>query len=243
MKLRASFTSAIGILLFLIGVLLVIAISAGVVWGEVETRLYTSQSGSFDLAIKCPLMLSFDETGTISASITNSLDEAVKPTVTADFSHRGGPQELSEVLILNPHESRTVTWNVDTSNIIFGRLILVSILQRTYRDLPSRQGYCGIMILNILGMNGRQILTLLCLASLILLLLGSAVWLRNHSPMDEQDKTVARAFGSLATVTTFGLFAALLRRWGLTIILDGIAVMLIGVIFTEVLFKPGQRRR
>jgi hypothetical protein len=243
MKLRASFISFSGILLFLIGVLMAFAISAGVVWGEVETRLYTSQSGSFDLAIKCPLMLSFDETGTISASINNSLDETVKPMLTADFSHVGGPQELSEVLILTPHESRTVIWNVDASNIIFGRLILVSILQRTYRDLPSRQGYCGIMILNILGMNGRQILTLLCSVSLLLLIIGGVIWLRNHFPMDEQDKTVARAFGSLAVLATVGLLAALLRRWGLTIILDGITLMLIGVIFTEVLFKPGQRRR
>lgn len=243
MKFKTRVGSFTGILLFFVGVLLEIAISAGVLWGEVETRLYTTPTGDLDLAVKCPLILSFDETGTISASITNSLDEAVKPMVTADFSHTGGAQEVSEILILTPHESKTVIWNVDASNIIFGRLILVSILQRAYRNLPSQQGYCGILLLNILGMNGRQILTLFCSLSLLLLILGSALWLRNHSPMDEHDKTVARAFGSLAALATFGLFTALLRKWGLIIILDGIALMLIGVIFTEVLFNPGQRRR
>ena len=242
MKLRMLVVSLIGMLFFLAGVLLEIAVSGGVLWGEVETRLYTSQSGSLDLAVKCPLMLSFDETGTISALIINSLEEEVKPMVTADISRNGNPQEFSETLILAPHESKTVAWNVEASNIIFGRLILVSIFQRTYRHLPSQQGYCGILLLDIFGLRGWQMLILLCSVSLLCLIIGSVIWLRIHSPINEQDKVVVRPFASLAVLATLALIAALLRWWGLIIILDGIALILIGVIFTEVLFIPGQRR-
>src|SRR4029077_9987039 len=83
MKFRMRFGSLAAMLLFLAGVLLEIAVSGGVLWGEVETRTYTSPSDSLGLALKCPLVLSTNETGTIRALISNSLDEEVLPIVTA----------------------------------------------------------------------------------------------------------------------------------------------------------------
>lgn len=242
MKFKIFIGSFGAILLFLIGIFLEIAISGGVLWGEVETRLYTSQSDAMSLAIKCPLVLSSHETGTISTVISNSLDEEVLPVVSAEISHQGDPQETSETLTLAPHASKAMQWQVDASNIIFGRLILVNISQRNYRDLSAREGYCGILFLNILGLSGELILILLCAISLLCISAGSVMWLRFHTPLKEFDKARARPFVGLAALATLGLIAALLRWWGLIIILDGLALILIGVIFTEVLpnSNPGR---
>jgi hypothetical protein len=243
MKSRIFIGSLAAILLFLVGIFLEMAFSGGVLWGEVETRLYTSQSDALGLAIKCPLVLSPNETGTISTVILNSLDEEVLPVVTAEISRQGEPQEISETLTLAPHASKAMQWQVDASNMIFGRLILVNISQRNYRDLPAREGYCGILFLNILGMNGRLILILLCSVSLLCLILGGVIWLRIHSPIREADTIILRPFASLAVLATLALITALLRWWGLIILLDGLALILIGVIFTEVLMNPNQRRQ
>src|SRR5258706_15127560 len=110
------------------------------------------------LALKCPLVLSPKETGTISTVISNSLDEEVLPMVTAEISRQGAPQETSETLTLAPHVSKAMQWQADASNIIFGRLIFVNISQRNYRYLPAREGYVGNLFLNNLALNGSRIL-------------------------------------------------------------------------------------
>src|SRR5216117_851465 len=98
MKFRTLIVSVFSLLLFLAGVLLEIGISASVLWGEIEARLYTSQFSNSDLTVKCPLMLAFDETGIISASIIDTLDQDVQPMVTADISRNSGAQQISQTV-------------------------------------------------------------------------------------------------------------------------------------------------
>ena len=202
MKFKMFAASLAGMLLFMAGVFLEMTVSGGILWGEIETRVYTSQSGDAGLVVKCPLMISLHETATISTLITNSLDQEVKPVIVTSISQNGSPQEFSEILVLAPHESKRLAWQANASNVIFGRLILVNVEQRSYSDLPSAEGYCSILILNFLGLRGWQALSLLCLISLICLIVGSLIWLRNHSLMNEQDKNIARPFASLTALTT-----------------------------------------
>lgn len=242
MKFKMFIGSFGALVLFLAGVFLAMAFSTGILWGEVETRMYTLKSDSLGLAVNCPLVLSAHETGTIRTVILNSLNEEVLPVVTAKFSREGTPQETSETLTLTPGASKAMTWHVDESNIIYGRLILVNISQRNYRDLTARQGYCGILFLNMLGMSGSLIVVLLCVVSLLGVLGGSALWLRLHTPLNKTDTALMRPFASLAILVALGLITALLRWWGLIILLDGLALILVGVIFTEVLFNPNPER-
>jgi len=235
MKYKTFAVSLTGIVLFLAGVLLEITISGGIIWGDIETRLYTSQTGDGSLAVKCPLVISAHETATVSTVITNSLAEEVKPVIVTSISQTGSPEEFRETLVLAPHESKMLTRQADASNVVFGRLIFVNIDQRRFSDLSSRQGYCSIVLLSILGLRGWQALILLCLISLICLIAGSLIWLRNHAPINEQDRNIARPFISLVALSTLALIFAAIHWWGLVILLDGIALMLIGVIFTEVL--------
>ena len=227
-----------GTLLFILGILLELFLSSVVAWGEIEARVYSSQVGDLGLNVKCPLMLSPTESGTISTSITNTLDVDTKPVVTADISRVSGEQQISQTLLLAAHETQTVQWEVDASNILFGRLILVNVTQFRYTDLPSRQGACGIFLLSFLGLSGVETFYLLFVISLAFILLGAWLWFRGRSPLDDFARSSAQASGVLASATFAGLLVALPRWWGLIIFFDVVALILIVVILTEFVLFP-----
>ncbi len=243
MKPGAHFPALPGALLFLAGILLELALSLGVAWGEVEASVYSIQSQAAGLEMECPLMLSPTESGVVSATITNTLDETASPNLTADISRPGGDQRLSQTLSLAPHETQTIQWPVNASDTIYGRLILVNILQSRYKGLQSgelsaRQGACGILLLSLLGLKGVETFRLLFAAGLALLLTGTGLWLRAHPELDEQNRSLAHAGLVLACLSTLGLLASLPRWWGWILILDSIALILMIVILTELVLFP-----
>ena len=234
--------SSLGILIFLAGILLEISLSAGVLWGEIEARAYTPQIGDLGLAVKCPIMLSPSGSGTVSASITNTLDEETSPLVTAEISSVGGQQLLSQTLTLAPHETRAIQWTVDSSDMIFGRLILVNIVQSRYSDLSSGQGTCGILVLNLFKLDGISSFTLLFFASLLCTGLGAALWLRAYWPLDDFRRSTTQACGIMTGMATAGLLAALPRWWGLILFLDALTLIIMAVVLTEFVLFPGRIR-
>jgi hypothetical protein len=238
MKFRALIGSVFSLFLFLTGIFLEIAISASVLWGELEARSSISSSVNSGLRLTCPHILSFGETGIVSALVTNTLDQDIQPMITAQIRRNNSTQQMSQTLALAPHASKTVQWKVDASNSLYGRLILVTVLQGKYEDLPAQQGYCGILFLSLLGLNGRETTTMLSSLSVGLLMLGALIWLRDRLPLNPRAENIARAFGSLGILATVGLLAALLRWWGLIMILDAVALILLIVIFTDILFNP-----
>src|SRR5271169_4634698 len=112
MKLRLL--SIFAGLLFLMGVLLQLALSGGVVWGEVEASIYGTQMAGDGLKLNCPLMLSPSESSMVTAAITNSLDTPVLPLVTAEISKNGGMQSLSQTLPIAPRGTRIIQWSVNS---------------------------------------------------------------------------------------------------------------------------------
>ncbi len=243
MKPGSHFPALPGALLFLAGILLEISLSLGVAWGEVEASVYSMQSQAAGLELNCPLMLSPAESGVVRATVTNTLDEAATPNLTADISRPGGDQRLTQTLSLAPHETQTVQWTVNASDIIYGRMILVNILQSRYKgsqsdELSARQGTCGILLLSLPGLRGDETFRLLFAAGLALLLTGTGLWLRAHPELNEQNRSLAHAGLVLACLSTLGLLASLPRWWGWILVFDSIALILLIVILTELVLFP-----
>jgi hypothetical protein len=234
--------STLGGLVFLTGILLELSLSGGVLWGEVEARIYTPQIGESGLAVKCPFILSPSESGIVSAAITNTLDEATSPVVTAEISRSEGQQQLSQTLTLAAHETRTLQWTVDRSDILFDRLILVNIVQSRYSDLPPRQGACGILVFNLPSLNGIQSFILLFLASLISILMGATIWFRANRPLNEIRRSTAQACVLTAGMATAGLLTALPHWWGLILFFDFLTLIILAVVLTEFVLFPRHMR-
>ena len=233
MKFRSLLLSLLGALLFLAGVLAGLSLSAVVTWGESEARIYTSYNGDSRLKVKCPLMLSPVESGVVSVNIINPTGEEIKPVVSVEVSHGKIPRKISETLTLAPGESETLQWAVDPSDVIFERLILVNILQSQYRDDPSRLGSCGIFIFSLFGLPGAQTFALVFAVSLIAMLSGAALWLYARWPLNKLATNIAQLSTVLLVITILALLTTIPRLWGLTLILDALILLIMGVIITE----------
>lgn len=245
MKRKTPALAIMGALLFWLGCLLQLCLSGAVAWGEIEARAYTpiysGQNGGSGLDIRCPIMLSPTESGTISASISNPMEESASPVVIADISRANGIQQVSRTFSLAAHETQIGQWKVDASNIVWGRLILVNITQARFSDLPSREGACGIFIISLPGLNGLDAFGLLFALSLIGVYAGAVFWLRGRSPLHDRARGIIQAGSTLAGFSMAGLLVALLRWWGLILFFDVVALMMIGVIFTEFVLFPGRQ--
>ena len=233
MKLRSLLLSLLGALLFLAGVLAGLSLSAAVVWGESEARIYTSYNGERRLKVQCPLMLSPVESAAISANIINSTDKEIKPVVSVEVSQPKIPRKESQTLTLAPGGSEVVQWSVDPSDVIFDRMILVNILQSQYRDNPSRLGSCGIFILSLFSLTGEQTFALVSAVSLVAMLSGATLWMYARWPLNKLATNIAQISTVLFVITVLALLTTIPRLWGLTLILDAIILLIFGVIITE----------
>ena len=131
---------------------------------------------------------------------------------------------------------------MDSSNKIYGNLILVNVVQSRYADLPSGQGACGILVFNVFGLSGLSSFILIFLAALLCISLGAAGWLRAHRPLNDLGLNAARASAVMVSMATAGFLSALPRWWGLTLFLDFFTLIAMAVIFTEFVLFPGRHR-
>ena len=239
MKQKSFFFSALGIVFFFLGIMLGLALSGGIVWGEIEARLYTSFSATSGLRrLECPLMLAATESGFVTATFDNPTDELVKPVVRLEVSHPGGSRQTSQTLYLAPGASQILKWTVGADAAIFGRLILVSVYQSQYSHLPSRLGYCSILVLGLFGLSGSQSFTLIFAISILGLMVGGALWLLRMRSLGGPALGVTNAGGLLAAIVLAGMLSSLPRWWGLTLFCLALTVLMIGVIITEFILFP-----
>jgi hypothetical protein len=241
-NIRVLFLSWLGALLFLAGILIGLALSGAYAWGESEARIYSSLNGDVDLSIECPLMMSPRESGVITAEITNLTDEEIRPVVTAEISHEKAPREISQTVSLLSGKSETVEWTVDSSDVIFERLILVNVLQRRYGDNPSHSGSCGILIFSLFGLSGMQTFGLGVAVGIIVMLAGAWLWLYARWPLDKFSGNIVQINVVLLSITIFALLSTWAHWWGLALFFDALILLVMGIILTEfVLFSQKYR--
>ena len=242
MKLRLLLLSWLGGLLFLAGVLIWLALSGAVAWGESEASVYSSFNGDASLRLTCPLMLSQEESGVVRAEVINLINKDIKPVVHAEISHGKVPRDDRQTLLLSSRETETVEWTVDSSDVIFERLILVNVLQARYGNNPSRSGSCGILVFSIFGLSGMQTFALGFAISLVLMISGGVLWLYVRRPLDNFSHNIRQINSVLFGITLLALLSALRHWWGLALFFDALIVLVMGVIFTEfVLFSRKYR--
>jgi len=226
----------LGILLFSGGSFINLFFSSNLLWGEMEARLYMPQTGVRTLDISCPLMIAPWETATINTIVTNNLaTQATKPQVNAFVSHEDEAEVISETLLLEPYESQAMQWTVDSSNIIFDRLILVSILQRPYRNLESHQGTCSIYVYSLFGLDGKNTLNLIVEVGVLATLLSASMLFYLFRPFNSFSRKILQVNIVFAVLMFIGLVSALYRLWGLTLFFNATALLVIVVGMSEVL--------
>jgi hypothetical protein len=238
MRLGLPLLRWLAVVLFLAGVIGGLALSGGVLWGEIEARVYTFYRAEAGVRLNCPLMISPAESGIIEAPIVNLTNQEIKPVVLAEVSHEGGARKASRTIPLGPRGIETFRLSVDRSDMIFDRLILVNVLQSSYGDNPSRLGSCGILLFSLFGLSGSQTFGSIFAFSLVCILLGSGLWLYAQRPLNDTAGGLAQAGATLAALTIAAMLSSLPRWWGFILLFDAIILLMIGVILTEFIVIP-----
>ena len=228
----------LGTLLFLIGTVLGLTLAGIMTWGEMESNLAVNIPDAKGLQLTCPLALAYNETGIVRAVIVNETEKEIKPVIKAGFGQPDSlaQQNIQETYILAPRETQIIQYSIDSSQSAFGRIIPISIVQSRYNRNPPRWSACGVLLLSLFGMNGASSLTLIVSLSLLMLAAGVSLVAPILRARGDAMRSLGQAGGLLAFLTIVALISALLRWWGLTILIETISLIALGTFLIDSLF-------
>jgi hypothetical protein len=235
----------LGVLVFSVGVLLGMALSSIVVWGDFEASLFNvSMSGNASLkTLRCPVMVTATKPGTVAATFTNSLERPVEFMIRAHISQGYVTlmREINSKLPLAAGETGTLEWPVTSDDAAYsGHLILVRVLLYAKYPLPSRHASCGILVVNLPYFTGNQVFASALAASLLSMMAGAGLWVVANQPLRGLGLDVTRAMGALAGCVLTGTIVGLLGWWVLGVLILAIAVLLIGAIIGYFVSRSGK---
>src|SRR6185369_12092782 len=134
--------------------------------------------------------------------------------------------EEQQTVLLKGKESTTAEWTVDSSDVIFGHLIIINVSQARYRDNPSLFGSCGILLFSLFGLSGELTFGSLFVSSVIAMLIGGRLWLKERrQPLSEFSINLTQISKALMAITILALLSMFPRWWGLTLVLDALILL------------------
>ena len=224
--------STLGVLIFSVGVVLGIALFSIVLWGDFEAARFDA-AYRFDEPLKtlrCPVIMTAIDIGSVAASFTNSLDRPVEFRIRTHISQGSATlmREENSILPLDPGKTQEISWTVTPDDAAFGRLILARVRLFGKYPLPSRDGSCGILFVNMSNLTGNQIFVLILAATLSCMAIGAGLWVIGNKPLSGLRLTVIQAMGALAGCVVVGTIVGLLGYWLLGGIILVVTVLLIG---------------
>jgi hypothetical protein len=221
----------LGVLLFSVGLLLGMALFGAIVWADFEAVLFDPglQQDAPLRSLRCPVMIARSETGSVTASLSNPLDRSTERYVRAHITdgYITLMREVNRSVSLAPGERQRLEWEVTGDDAAFERFILVKVILRGRYPLPSRQGTCGILVVDVPYLTGEQVFGLAFGASLLCMIGGLVLWTRASQPLGQRERQAARAMGVLAAGVLLGTTVGLVGWWlpGFIIFL----IMLLGI--------------
>jgi hypothetical protein len=229
---RDKLLRTVGVIVFSVGFAVGLLVYAGAAWADLEGAMFDAAThGDKSLrTVRCPVLITKNETGTVSAAVHNSLDIPVRFSIQARFSEGFVTlmREENALLPVDAGATETLEWTVTADEAAYSSVVLVKVLLRGHYPLPSRQATCGILVLGLPFLTGKQVLALAVAVSLALMALGGILWLTGTRPLREGfDVDLARGMGALAVTVLVGMFAAFLGAWLLGLIVVVITVLLI----------------
>ncbi len=201
----------IGYVIFWIGILLNTVFYGGVFWAGFEASLFDSAlvADARLATLRCPLLLTTDEGGVVSAVFTNPSEREVRRIVYARVTERYITlmREERVPLTLAPGDAQRVEWQVAGRDAAWKRFVLVRVYAQRSSPLPSRTNTCGIMVFPVSGLRGAHIVVAWVIAGLVCLGVGSKLWL---VMLSEHNRW---RYVTLAGFAVLGVVLGLFRFW------------------------------
>ena len=226
--------SIFGVLLYILAVITGLLLIVVATWADMEAASYGFPRRASDAlsGLTCPILMTRNETDTISLRVSNPTDRPLHPAVRTEISADFDPQVFNESVDLAPGESKSVEWSVGPQNIDLGMFIFANVQVYATYPIPSREKTCGILIVDLPG-RGRPIQTALFTFSLIGL--GGGLYLMSKSGLPGNRSALTwNAINFLVVLIVSGLILSYMGSWIPSI---GILVLsvLIGILLVNIL--------
>lgn len=234
MRNQSRVVLILGAALFLFGLLLGLLFSTGSVWGDLEAIMFDpAPTGGGDAplsTLRCPVLITAREGGLVSATFHNPSQLALSRTVRFYVSHGFATlvRQEEQQFLLQPGETRRVSFAVTAEDAAWRHFILVRINVLRNLPLPSHSASCGVIVLNLRGLTGGQVVALAVAVSLLSMAAGMVLWIAGRRAADTPTPDLAPIMAALAALTVLAMFFGARGSWvagGLLII----ATLLVGV--------------
>jgi hypothetical protein len=222
----------LAILLFSVGVLLGLALLFTATWADVESVFYgfDRYGNKTASSMNCPILITREESGVISASFKNTTNQSIRPTVRFQASNTSVFRTETTRLSLEPGQSETLRWEVTKSDVALDHFIFAKIF--TFASYPQKdvEQTCGMLVLDLPGFTGKQLTIFTILGSLVGMAGGCGMWSLAHKPLKFRSLDAFRAMITLTATVVAGIISTLLGWWPLGILLSALSLILTGVI-------------
>jgi hypothetical protein len=230
MQGKKKLLRTLGIIFFSIGILVGMAMFILMNWANYEAYFYFGYTAPADktlATLRCPLLMTTSETGTVTISITNSTDRDLSPLIRTEISSFGAARSERTNYPLAAGETRRLSWTVTSGDIVFGHLIMARVFVYNTFTLPSRASTCGTMVINLPGLTGFQLFVIVLAFSLACMAAGWSLWLTGSRPLLADGLIATWAMSIFTAVVLLGILAGCIGWWGVGLICCVASVLLI----------------
>lgn len=232
--IRLKLVRALGVILFSAGVALGLAFSAVAIWGDLEAFQFDRDLTLLrdaSLMLRCPAIIGEDQAGTVRASFSNPLERQITLIVRAHISqYLPLRREVVEYLSLAQGEKQSLEWTVTSEDVVYGHLILVKVHQHRHYPLVGRTGSCGIVVLDLPGLTGTQVVVGAIAASLLAMSLGLGLWFATVGPLRRSGQQATHAIGLVAASTVFVMLVSFFGWWLVGGVALVVTILLVGAV-------------
>jgi len=166
--------------IYALGVLVGLGLAVIATWADVEANFYgfPRRANNALGGLRCPVILSRNETGVVSLRVSNPTDRTLSPSVKTEISTPILAESFLKSVRLAPGESSRLEWRVGPENIDLEYFIFVKVLVYAFYPIPDRETTCGTFIMD-LPLSGSTFLSLM--VTLSLTAMGIALYLLYRS--------------------------------------------------------------
>lgn len=228
--MRVKFIKTIYLIIYIIGAIAGFTLTVLTNWPDYEAAFFEAEARIDEplKTLKCPVMITTKETGTVTISLKNTYDRTVTRTVLTKVSSTlfSVVNDLKDRVTIEPGESQEVSWIVNSENATYRSLIMVRIYVLRNFPFPEQDASCGIFVLDTAAFTGKQILTLLAVIGAVGMGLGAFGWIKISKPLIKKKLNIARALITMILILTFAVLTGYLKMWLLGGMLLLVAVLL-----------------
>ena len=164
MKSNKKLMRVFGGVFITLGILVGFLICGVIVWGDLEASMFTDGIvGDKNIStLSCPVIITGNETGTISVVVKNQADRDSDRFLRATISEGYATlvREEKTKIPIPANGKQKVEWKIYPEDAAFKSVVLFRVFIPAKYPYPSLSGNCGVVKMDIPWLSGNQVLGL-----------------------------------------------------------------------------------